>query len=117
MPTIRLLLGMMLMVVWLAGGCASTASNLETQPGQQVGGAWPLDSLAYIYSDPVTASPLNDNEWRWAGFILNPVGVVLDYLVNRPLYALGSSNSSLFGFTPEDYTLDAQRPSRDYGNY
>jgi hypothetical protein len=108
-------MGMMLVVVWLAGGCAS---HREVQPGQQqAGGAWPLDSLAFVYSDPVAASPVNDNPFRWLGFILNPIGVVLDYAVNRPLYTLASNYPSLFGFTPEDATLHAQRPSRDYGNY
>ena len=102
------------MVGWLFTGCAS---NQNTQPGQQVGGAWPLDSLAYVYSDPVAASPANDNPFHWLGFILNPVGVVLDYAVNRPLYSLASSNPSLFGFTPEDAMLHGQRPNRDYGNY
>ncbi|MGH7229781.1 MAG: hypothetical protein ACREJU_00265 [Nitrospiraceae bacterium] len=114
MPTLRLLMGMMLIVVWLTAGCAS---HRDVQGTQQVGGAWPLDSLAYIYSDPVTASPVNDNPWRWLGFILNPVGVALDYTVNRPLYTLASGFPSLFGFTPEDATLHAQRPNRDYGNY
>jgi hypothetical protein len=114
MPTMRILMVAMFMTVWLAGGCATSR---DVQPAQQVGGAWPLDSLAYIYADPVAASPADDNPFRWLGFILNPVGVALDYVVNRPLYTLASSYPSLFGITPEDATLHAQRPSRNYGNY
>ena len=113
MPTLRVLMGMMLLAVWLTGGCAGQRDVQTTQ----VGGAWPLDSLAYIYSDPVAASPVNDNPFRWLAFILNPIGVALDYAVNRPLYTLASSHPSLFGFTPEDAMLHAQRPNRDYGNY
>ncbi|HJU05622.1 MAG TPA: hypothetical protein VJ692_10770 [Nitrospiraceae bacterium] len=116
MPTLRVLLGVMAMVILFVGGCAGHHDVQQTQ-AQQIGGAWPLDSLAYIYSDPVAASPVDDNPFRWLGFILNPVGVALDYVVNRPLYTLASSYPSLFGFTPEDATLHAQRPNRDYGNY
>lgn len=113
MPTIRLLIVMMLMVVSLVGGCAG---QRDLQHGQQVGGAWPLDSLAYIYADPVAVAPVDDNPFRWLGFILNPVGVALDYVVNRPLYSLASGLPTLSGYTPEDATLHAQRPSRNYGN-
>lgn len=113
MRELRLMTGAVVMVALLIGGCASTQ---EIQSNQATS-AWPLDSLAYVYSDPVAVSPLNDNPWRWLGFILHPVGVVLDYTVNRPLYALASAYPSLFGFTPEDAMLHAQRPNLDYGNY
>ncbi|WP_447978869.1 hypothetical protein [Candidatus Nitrospira bockiana] len=112
----RLLLGTMVMVALLAGGCASTQSEGQYQQGQyQQATAWPLDSLAYIYTDPVAMSPVDDSPFRWLGFLLNPIGVVLDYGVNRPLYSLASSSPALFGYTPEDATLHAQRPNRSYG--
>ncbi|MER3422157.1 MAG: hypothetical protein C4293_01900 [Nitrospiraceae bacterium] len=110
---LRHLAGVVVMVTLLIGGCASTH---EVQSNQATS-AWPLDSLAYLYADPIAVSPVNDNPWRWLGFISHPVGVVLDYTVNRPLYSLASAYPSLFGFTPEDAMLHAQRPSRDYGNY
>jgi hypothetical protein len=108
------ILVVIVVIAMVSGGCAGTR---DTHTSQQAGAAWPLDSLAYLYSDPVSVSPLDDNPWRWLGFLLNPVGVVLDYAVNRPLYSIASGAPSLFGFTPEDATLHAQRPSRDYGTY
>ncbi len=107
----RLLLGMMLVAV-LASGCASTQSGMQSY---QAGTAWPLDSLNYLYTDPVANAPVDDNPIRWLGFLLNPIGVVLDYGVNRPLYSLASGSPALFGYTPEDAALHSQRPNRSYG--
>jgi hypothetical protein len=114
MSNVRSLAGMFVVIALLSAGCAGTR---ETQMNRQAGAPWPLDSLAYVYSDPVAVSPVDDNPIRWVGFVLNPVGVVLDYALNRPLYTLASVFPSVFGFTPEDATLHAQRPSRDYGAY
>jgi hypothetical protein len=114
MRKVQTLLGMLVVAALLAGGCAGARG---TQTSQQAGAAWPLDSLSYVYSDPVAVSPVDDNPWRWMGFFLNPIGVVLDYAVNRPLYTLASGWPALFGYTPEDATLHSQRPSRDYGYY
>jgi hypothetical protein len=69
-----------------------------------------MDSTALVYTNPVAGSPINDNVWRWTGFILHPVGVVLDYGFNRPLYKIVGSMPYLFGYTSEDAMLDSQRP-------
>jgi hypothetical protein len=108
----RLLLGMMVLIAAVTGGCASTQSGSQSY---QAGTAWPLDSLNYIYTDPVAVAPVDDNPIRWFGFLLNPIGVALDYGVNRPLYSLASGSPALFGFTPEDASLHSQRPNRSYG--
>ncbi|HEY6262012.1 MAG TPA: hypothetical protein VIW47_10495, partial [Nitrospiraceae bacterium] len=50
-----------------------------------------------------------DNPWRWAGFFLHPLGVAMDYGVNRPIYTLSSKMPYLFGYTAEDSMLDSQR--------
>ncbi len=68
-----------------------------------------MDSTALIYSDASAAAPVSDNPWRWAGFILHPVGNVLDYAINRPLYKLVSLAPYVFGYTAEDSMLDSQR--------
>lgn len=108
----RLLLGIILVAAVLAGGCASGQSGAQPY---QAGTAWPLDSLNYLYTDPVANAPVDDNPIRWLGFLLNPIGVVLDYGVNRPLYSLASGSPALFGYTPEDAALHSQRPNRSYG--
>jgi hypothetical protein len=112
MRELRRLLGTMVLIAALAGGCASTQSGSQSY---QAGTAWPLDSLNYLYTDPVANAPVDDNPVRWLGFLLNPIGVVLDYGVNRPLYSLASGSPALFGYTPEDAALHSQRPNRSYG--
>ena len=68
-----------------------------------------MDSTALVYTDVAAGSPLNDNPWRWLGFVLHPVGQVLDYGFNRPMYSLTGSMPYLFGYTSEDAMLDSQR--------
>ncbi len=68
-----------------------------------------MDSTSLVYSDPAGASPMNDSLWRWMGFLLYPVGQVLDYGINRPVYSVGSYAPFLFGYTSEDSMLDSQR--------
>ena len=68
-----------------------------------------MDSTALVYTDVAAGSPLNDNPWRWLGFVLHPVGQALDYGFNRPMYSLTGSMPYLFGYTSEDAMLDSQR--------
>jgi len=105
------LIGVIVLVAVMAAGCASSRTDGQYQQGT----AWPLDSLAYVYTDPVAVSPVDDSAIRWLGFVLNPIGVVLDYGFNRPLYSLASSSPEVFGYTPEDASLHSQRPNRSYG--
>jgi hypothetical protein len=56
-----------------------------------------MDSTALVYTDVAAGSPLNDNPWRWLGFLLHPIGQGLDYGVNRPIYSLTSGMPYLFG--------------------
>jgi hypothetical protein len=68
-----------------------------------------MDSTSLVYSDPMAASQANDNPFRWAGFILHPVGQLVDYTVNRPLYFIARQAPYLFGYTAEDSMIDSQR--------
>jgi hypothetical protein len=68
-----------------------------------------MDSTSLVYTNPVAGSPINDNVFRWTAFLLHPVGMVLDYGFNRPVYKLTSSMPYLFGYTSEDAMLDKQR--------
>ena len=40
----------------------------------------------------------------------NPIGVALDYAVNRPFYALASAFPYIFGYTSEEALVDSGRP-------
>lgn len=103
----------MVMIAVLAAGCGTTnqqavsADNKEYAPPTSIYNI--LDSTALVYSDPAAGSAINDNPFRWLGFILHPVGQALDYVINRPLYKLASAFPYLFGYTAEDVMVDAQR--------
>jgi hypothetical protein len=95
-------------------GLAGCASHQQTADGD-IGYVAPasiysvMDSTALVYTDVAAGSPLNDNPWRWLGFLLHPAGQVLDYGVNRPVYSLTGGMPYLFGYTSEDAMLDGQR--------
>ena len=114
MRTTALAVGTLLLVVVM--GCAG---NRQEQASPDLGDGdyrapasiyTVMDSTSLVYTNAVAGSPINDNVWRWTGFILHPVGVVLDYGFNRPVYKLTSSMPYLFGYTSEDAMLDKHRP-------
>jgi hypothetical protein len=113
MRTTALAVGMLLLVI--VTGCAGnrqeqTSADLADGDYRAPASIYSvMDSTSLVYTSPVAGSPINDNVWRWTGFILHPIGVVLDYGVNRPLYKLSSSMPYLFGYTSEDAMLDSQR--------
>jgi hypothetical protein len=117
MPKLGLVTGMMVMVAaLLLGGCSAGRTTVQQTDSQQLATstAWPLDSLAYIYTDPVAVAPINDHPLRWVGYALHPIGVILDYAVNRPLNAYVLDKPGFFGVTSEDQTLQSQRPKFAY---
>ena len=104
----------LVMVGMLAAGCgtthqqsASSADDREYAPPTSIYNI--LDSTAMVYSDPAAGSAVNDNPFRWLGFILHPIGQAFDYAINRPFYALASLFPYATGYTSEDNMVDAQR--------
>ncbi len=101
-------IGLVALAAVLVAGCATrqeTGVNLA-----QVGGMYSaLDATALVYSHPRAQAPVDDNPWRWVGFALHPIGVGMDYAINRPLYALTSVFPYLFGYTSEDVLVSSQR--------
>lgn len=102
-----LLTALVLTVALLAGGCAGNR-DMQVQPMSTYSS---MDATALVYTDPAALSPLSDHPLRWLAFVMHPVGTLLDYAINRPLYGLASSAPTLFGFTSEDAMLDSQRPA------
>jgi hypothetical protein len=98
----------------LIAGLVGCAGHQQTAEGD-IGYVAPasiysvMDSTALVYTDVAAGSPLNDNPWRWLGFLLHPVGQVLDYGFNRPVYSVTGSMPYLFGYTSEDAMLHDQR--------
>ena len=101
----------LLLVGLVYAGCASTQDGTRAQPTANY---WPLDSLSMSYADPVAVAPIHDHPLRWFAFLFHPLGVVADYAVNRPIYAVTSAFPGLFGFTAEDAGHQAQRSSQTY---
>ena len=102
-----LLTALVLTVALLAGGCAGNR-DMQVQPMSTYSS---MDATALVYTDPAALSPTSDHPLRWLGFVLHPVGTLLDFVINRPQYGLASASPSLFGFTSEDAMLDSQRPA------
>ena len=112
MKGMSLVAGMVLMMA-VATGCSTTSHTAQAQgekeftPPTSIYNV--LDGTAMIYSDPSAASQINDNPFRWLGFLLHPIGQAFDYAVNRPLYALASMFPYATGYSQEDALVDSQR--------
>lgn len=112
MRTTALAVGILLLAT--AVGCAG---NQQQQDSADAAGGYTapasiysvMDPTSLVYTDVAAGAAPNDNPWRWTGFLLHPVGVALDYGLNRPLYKLTSGVPYLFGYTAEDSMLDTQR--------
>jgi hypothetical protein len=112
MRTTALAVGMLLLAT--AAGCAG---NHQQQSSADADGSYTppasiysvMDPTSLIYTDVAAGASPSDNPWRWSGFLLHPLGVAMDYGVNRPIYTLTSKMPYLFGYTSEDSMLDSQR--------
>jgi hypothetical protein len=112
MRTTALALGILLLATVV--GCAETRQQQASADAD--GGYTPpasiysvMDPTSLVYTDVAAGAAPSDNPWRWTGFLLHPVGVALDYGLNRPIYKLTSQMPYLFGYTSEDSMLDSQR--------
>ena len=112
MRTTALAMGILILVT--AVGCAE---NRQQQTSDDADGNYMppasiysvMDPTSLVYTDVRAGSAANDNPWRWAGFFLHPLGVAMDYGVNRSIYTLSSKMPYVFGYTAEDSMLDSQR--------
>ncbi|THI90330.1 MAG: hypothetical protein CAF41_004415 [Nitrospira sp. CG24A] len=112
MRTTALAVGMLLLAT--AAGCAG---NHQQQTSADADGSYTppasiysvMDPTSLIYTDVAAGASPSDNPWRWSGFLLHPLGVAMDYGLNRPIYTLTSKMPYLFGYTSEDSMLDSQR--------
>jgi hypothetical protein len=111
MRTTALVVGVLLLAT--AVGCAgnqqqaSVDAEANYSPPASIYSV--MDSTSLVYTDVAAGAASSDNPWRWAGFLLHPFGVAMDYGLNRPLYTLSSKNPYLFGYTSADSMLDSQR--------
>jgi hypothetical protein len=112
MRTTALAMGILLLAT--AVGCAG---NRQEQASADADGGYTapastysvMDPTSLVYTDVVAGAAPSDNPVRWTAFLLHPIGVALDYGLNRPIYKLTSKMPYLFGYTSEDSMLDSQR--------
>jgi len=112
MRTTALAVGILLLATVV--GCAG---NSQQQASADADGGYTapasiysvMDPTSLVYTDVAAGAAANDNPWRWAGFLAYPLGVAMDFGVNRPIYTLSSKMPYLFGYTSEDSMLDSQR--------
>lgn len=112
MRTTALAVGILLLAT--AVGCAG---NRDQQALADADGSYAppasiysvMDPTSLVYTDVAAGAAANDNPWRWAGFLAHPLGVAMDFGVNRPIYRLASRMPYLFGYTAEDSMKDSQR--------
>jgi hypothetical protein len=103
------IMGLVALAAILSAGCAARQET-DIHLAQGGGGMYSaLDATAQVYSHPRAQAPVEDNPWRWVGFALHPLGVGLDYAINRPIYALTSAFPYLFGYTSEDALVTSRR--------
>jgi hypothetical protein len=112
MRTTALAVGMLLLAT--AAGCAGshqpqTLTDAEGSYAPPASIYSVMDPTSLIYTDVAAGAAPSDNPWRWSGFLLHPLGVAMDYGLNRPVYTLTSKMPYLFGYTSEDSMLDSQR--------
>jgi len=112
MRTTALAMGILMLATVV--GCAGNSQ--EQVSANADGGYTPpasiysvMDPTSLVYTDVAAGAAANDNPWRWAGFLLHPLGVAMDFGVNRPMYTLSSLMPYLFGYTTEDSMQDSQR--------
>jgi hypothetical protein len=105
MNKLGLLMGVAVLAL-LAAGCAGSR---DTKLVAQTTMYSTMDSTAQVYTDPSSASSIQDHPLRWMAFVIHPAGVAVDYLVNRPVYFVASLWPGLFGYTDEDAMVSAQR--------
>jgi hypothetical protein len=112
MRTTALALGILFLVT--AVGCAGNSQ--QQMSADTDGNNTPpasiysvMDPTSLVYTDVRAGSAAYDNPWRWVAFALHPVGLALDYGLNRPIYKVPSKMQYIFGYTAEDSMLDGQR--------
>ncbi len=102
----RLVVSTVLASVLILTGCTGIHVQEPEQPRTIYSSS---DATALVYSDPAQASAVDDHYLRWVAILLYPVGLALDYAINRPVYRLAAQSPGFYGYTSEDAQLESQR--------
>ncbi|MEE8239666.1 MAG: hypothetical protein V3R16_00230 [Nitrospirales bacterium] len=103
----RIVAGMALgLVLFIMNGCVRFEHTRSKQPSTIYSSS---DATSLVYSHPLASAPVYDNPYRWLAFMVHPIGVMLDYMINRPFYRMAAASPATSGHTAEDAQLDLHR--------
>ncbi len=91
----------------LAAGCASSLSQQHPLTYTEN-----VDQELDLADQVAASGSFHDNPLRLVGYVLYPVGAILEYVVTRPVYFVASLAPPVFGYTAEDAVF-ADPPTRD----
>ena len=81
-----------ILAVSILSGCAGREKIREAPPMERGEQRLEERGLATSFGHP----------FRMVAFLLHPVGVIVDYVLVRPVYFVASLAPALFGYTAED---------------
>jgi len=90
-------IGMLLVAGLGLSGCAGPIRSTETYPTPM-----PLDLPIGIDEGLITPGWDGSHPMRLLAFIIHPLGVALDLLVQQPFYLVSSQLPEVFGYTVQD---------------
>jgi len=90
-------IGMLTVAALGVGGCAGPVRSTDSFPTPM-----PLDLPNGIDSGLITPGWDGSFPLRLVAFLIHPVGIALDLLVQQPLYILAGLAPPVFGYTVQD---------------
>ena len=90
-------IGMLMVAAFSLVGCAGPVRSSETYPTPM-----PLDLPVGIDEGLITPGWDGSFPLRLLAFIIHPIGVGLDLIVQQPMYLLASAAPAVFGYTYMD---------------
>ncbi len=106
----RNLMAILLVAVLGFSGCANAPGmSTDVYPTPR-----PQDLPIGIDEGLITRDWDGGHPLRWFAFLLNPLGVAGDLLVNQPLYLLFAQEPELWGYTNQDNLFRQRFPKSQY---
>lgn len=93
----RHVVGILLIAVLALSGCAGPVRSTETYPTPM-----PLDLPIGIDEGLITPGWDGSFPLRLIAFILHPIGIGADLLIQQPFYLIASMAPEVFGYTTQD---------------
>lgn len=102
-----IVVALVLCVPFFAAGCMNSLSQQSPLTYTEN-----MDQELELADQVATTGSFSDNPFRLVGYMLYPVGVMLEYAVVRPAYFVASRAPSVSGYTVEDAIFGDSQPIR-----